>query len=94
MLLAFPEYSINPLALFSRKVQVPFHAPEELDSYAVGRKRGDWLGRVGDVEILCLMSMGPLGIANQEPSRHHAGAEDEHRGEDNFPGIHQVESAG
>ena len=96
VLLAFGEDSIDFLALFVRKVEITFHPAQELESNAVGGERGKGLSRVRGILArgFLWVRFDSIRVTNEETTGHHAGAEDEHRGEDDFPGVHQVVSTG
>jgi len=91
-LLAVLEDFVYRLTLRRRQVQFSLHTPQELDShYARGRRLRGVHRPTG-----ALWVANPTGsrMPNHQAPGYHTGAEDHHRGEDDFPAIHRVKSVG
>jgi hypothetical protein len=90
--LAFPEDSVNRLVLLGCQIQLALHTAQELESHYTrrsGLRRSD-----GVYGTLRAAVTAVLNMLDQQTPGHHARAEDYHRGEDKFPGVHRAESMG
>jgi len=88
-LVVFEDF-VDALALFGGQVQFAVGAPEEIhanDARGAGlagaNRPGGPLGTARSIL---------LGEAHQQAAGHHAGDKDDQRGQNDFPGVHQVES--
>jgi len=86
--LAFFEDFINAFALFGGQIQLALGTPEKLETHAqggLGERSGLRTGIFG-------LRQAHQFVVHQQATGDHAGPEDDDGGEDDFPGIHQLES--
>ena len=93
VLLALTENAVDPFVLFGRQVEFLLHAAEQFQFEAARRGGERW----GDGPHGCCLSktgggMQPGEVLNQQTAGHHAGAENDHGGENDLPVIHQEKS--
>lgn len=90
--LTFADNVIEFLMLLRCEPQFPAGTPEELEADAA---RGLGEARAADDGVTRrARDADMLGMANEQAAGNHPRTEDDHRSEDDFPGVHQPESAG